>query len=73
MIPIRGLRPPVLPRLLAQEERSRFHWTKAREREIVRLWKAGLEFTEIAEALGGTSKGAVAGVCDRLGLRRKFK
>lgn len=42
-------------------------WTKERETELQRLWKAGWTASQIANNLGGVSRNAVIGKIHRLG------
>ncbi len=46
-------------------------WTEARTRELVRLKNKGYSAAQIAKQLGGTTRHAVIGKLDRLGLTRK--
>lgn len=46
-------------------------WTEARERELRRLKAKGYSAAQIAKQLGGTTRAAVVGKCQRLGLNRR--
>lgn len=48
-------------------------WTDARVALLRRMWADGCSASRIAEALGGTSRNAVCGKVDRLGLGRSGK
>lgn len=46
-------------------------WTYDRECELARLWRAGHSARTIAGLLGGTTRNAVIGKANRLGLPRR--
>jgi hypothetical protein len=46
-------------------------WTYDRENTLKKLWKEGKTASEIAETLGGTTRNAVIGKVNRLGIQRK--
>lgn len=46
-------------------------WTEAMERELVRLKNKGYSAAQIAKQLGGTTRCAVIGKLDRLGMMKR--
>lgn len=46
-------------------------WTDARVSELVRMKRAGFSAAQIAKALGGTTRCAVVGKCQVLGLTKR--
>lgn len=83
MIPIRGLRSPVEPRLPEPPKARGYHrmssepatavlWSPEREETLRTMWYAGAPASAIAAALGcGATRNAVVGKAHRLGLPRR--